>query len=99
MNFKKLVGKVHLFLGLASGIIVFIISVTGCLYAFQEEIQNATEEFRFVTPQKASMLPPSQLQEIATKTLPTRNLHAIMYGSPDQSVKLYFIILSHITIS
>jgi uncharacterized iron-regulated membrane protein len=52
MNFKKLVGKIHLFLGLASGIIVFIISVTGCLYAFQEEIQNVTEEFRFVTPQK-----------------------------------------------
>ena len=37
MNFKKLVGTVHLFLGLASGIIVFIISVTGCLYAFKDE--------------------------------------------------------------
>lgn len=90
MNFKKLVGKIHLFLGLASGIIVFIISVTGCLYAFQEEIQNETEEFRFVTPQKTAMLPPSKLQEIATKTLPTRNLHAIMYGTPDQSVQAIF---------
>lgn len=90
MNFKKLIGKVHLFLGLTSGIIVFIISITGCLYAFQEEIQNSIEKFRFVTPQKTAILPPSQLQQIATKTLPTKHLHAIMYGTPDQSVQAIF---------
>jgi uncharacterized iron-regulated membrane protein len=32
-------------LGLSSGIIVFIIVITGCLHAFQEEIQNYTEAF------------------------------------------------------
>ena len=50
-NFKKAIGKIHLWLGLSSGIIVFIIAVTGCLYAFQEEIQNITEEYRFVEKQ------------------------------------------------
>jgi uncharacterized iron-regulated membrane protein len=39
MTAKKIIGNVHLILGLASGIIVFIIAITGCFYAFQEEIQ------------------------------------------------------------
>lgn len=37
---KNLIRKVHLWLGLASGIIVFIVSVTGCLYVFNNEIQG-----------------------------------------------------------
>jgi uncharacterized iron-regulated membrane protein len=48
ISFKKAIGKIHLWLGLSSGIIVFIIAITGCLYAFQEEIQNITEKYRFV---------------------------------------------------
>lgn len=58
MKFKKTVGVVHLWLGLSSGIIVFIVAITGCLYAFQEEIQNLTEDYRFVTEQQSQFLPP-----------------------------------------
>jgi uncharacterized iron-regulated membrane protein len=35
---KKLIGKLHLYLGLISGIMVFIISITGCILAFEQEI-------------------------------------------------------------
>lgn len=38
---KKLLGKLHLWLGLSVGFIVFIVSITGAIYAFQEEITNA----------------------------------------------------------
>lgn len=34
----KLIGKIHLWLGLASGIVVVIVGLTGCLYVFQEEL-------------------------------------------------------------
>ncbi|WP_234571166.1 PepSY-associated TM helix domain-containing protein [Rhodohalobacter sp. 614A] len=40
-SFKKIVGKIHLWLGLASGLVVFIVSLTGCIYVFQEEISRA----------------------------------------------------------
>ena len=40
LNLKKLVGQIHLWLGLASGLVVFIVSITGCFYAFQEELQS-----------------------------------------------------------
>ncbi len=37
--FKKSIRKIHLWLGLASGAIVFILGVTGCLYVFEEELR------------------------------------------------------------
>ena len=89
-NFKKLIGKIHLWLGLSSGIIVFIIAITGCLYAFQEEIQNITEEYRFVKEQNLNFLPPSKLVGIAKKELPNKLLHAIKYNEKNNAVDAEF---------
>ncbi len=36
--FRAVTGWLHLWLGLISGIIVFIVSLTGCLFVFQQEI-------------------------------------------------------------
>lgn len=89
-NLKKAIGKIHLWLGLFSGVIVFIIAVTGCLYAFQEEIQNITEEYRFVEKQNKPFLPPSQLEQIARKELANKTLHAIKYNGQEKSVEAIF---------
>lgn len=89
-NFKKGIGKIHLWLGLSSGIIVFIIAITGCLYAFKEEIQNSTEEYRFVKEQDAAFLPPSKLAVIAKKELPGKLLHAIKYNKKNNAVVAEF---------
>lgn len=90
INFKKAIGKIHLWLGLSSGIIVFIIAVTGCLYAFQEEIQNITEEYRFVEKQDKPFLLPSQLEQIARKEIPDKALHAIKYNGSEKSAEAIF---------
>ena len=39
--FNKVVSWFHLWLGLVTGIVVLIVSVTGCIYVFQEEISRA----------------------------------------------------------
>jgi len=90
LNIKKGIRKIHLWLGLASGIIVFIIAITGCLYAFQEEIQNYTEEYRFVEKQTKPFLLPSQLEAIARKELPNKALHAIKYNGREKSAEAIF---------
>lgn len=87
---KKAIRTLHLWLGLFSGIIVFIIAITGCLYAFQEEIQNITETYRFVTPQNKAFLPPSKLEEIARKQVPNKVLHAIKYNEKDNAAEAIF---------
>jgi uncharacterized iron-regulated membrane protein len=38
--FRSIIRKVHLLLGLSSGIVIFIVAITGCIYAFEEEIRS-----------------------------------------------------------
>lgn len=62
----------HLWLGLVSGIIVLIVSITGCLFSFQEEITNwvhKQELFVAAPADKAQPLPLSQLKEKAQAAL------------------------------
>ena len=40
-SIKKTIRNIHLWLGLSVGLLVFIISITGAIYAFQEEITHA----------------------------------------------------------
>ncbi|WP_445457764.1 PepSY-associated TM helix domain-containing protein [Flavobacterium sp. HNIBRBA15423] len=90
MTIKKAILKIHLWLGLATGIILFIVAITGCLYAFQEEIQNLTETYRFVEKQDKPYLLPSEIEKIAKKELPNKHLHAIQYRKPNQAVEAIF---------
>lgn len=96
MTIKKIIGKLHLWLGLSSGLVVFIIAITGCIYAFQEEIQNATQPYRFVEAQAKPFLPPSRIREIADQQLPGKHIHAIMYQGPDRAAKaIYYSFEEH----
>lgn len=47
---KNIARQVHLWLGLATGIIVFIISITGCIYVFEEEIRGLSKPEELVVP-------------------------------------------------
>jgi len=90
MTVKKIIGKVHLWLGLTSGIVVFIIAVTGCLYAFEAEISNLTQPYRFVEAQQAPYLAPSKVMEIAEKNLPGKHPHSVQYGKPTDAARVIF---------
>ncbi|MES2617338.1 MAG: PepSY-associated TM helix domain-containing protein [Bacteroidota bacterium] len=89
-RYKKAFRKIHLWLGLTSGLVVFIIAITGCLYAFQEELQFATQSYRYVAPQNQAYLLPSQLGAIAQKQLPDKLLHSVKYNETDCSVEAIF---------
>jgi uncharacterized iron-regulated membrane protein len=79
VTIKKAIGKVHLWLGLTSGLVVFVISITGCLYAFQSELQELTQPFRRVDKKDLPLLPPSELEAIAIKELPGKKIHSAAY--------------------
>ncbi|MBO9635854.1 MAG: PepSY domain-containing protein [Chitinophagaceae bacterium] len=81
MTLKKVIGKLHLWLGLVSGLIVFIIAITGCIYAFQAEISDLTQPWRFVEKQDKPMLTPSQFKQIAGSVLPGKHPHSISYDA------------------
>ncbi len=90
MTFKKVLGKIHLWLGLSSGLVVFIVAVTGCIYAFQAEIKDLTYSYLFVEPQNKSVIPPSEITQIAQNAFPEGHLHGILYPTAERSVQAIF---------
>lgn len=63
---KSLIRQVHLWLGLSSGLIVCIVSISGCLFVFQNEISTITYgKIFFITPRVSAVLSLSELQHKA----------------------------------
>lgn len=83
--FKRVMAWLHLWLGLASGIIVVIVSLTGCIYVFQAEINDFIEDWRFVKPQEKAFLLPSQLVTIADQTMKGKHATSVTLGGKDEA--------------
>lgn len=76
---NQIVGLLHLWLGLSSGLVVFVVAITGCIYAFQQEIQDLTQPYRFVEARDQPPLPPSRIRQIADAQLPGKHIHGVLY--------------------
>jgi uncharacterized iron-regulated membrane protein len=90
MTFKKLVGKLHLWLGLASGLVVVIVSLTGCLYVFQRELFEAAHHNVLhiaAPPATAQALPYSEVWQRAQQALGAQQpvMFANAYRAPDRA--------------
>lgn len=79
MTFKKIVGKLHLWLGLASGLLVLFLGITGCILAFETEIEDFTQSYRFTEIQHEPVLKPSALKAIAEQALHGKKPHSVSY--------------------
>ncbi|WP_165503555.1 PepSY-associated TM helix domain-containing protein [Pedobacter hiemivivus] len=71
MKVKKIIGQIHLWLGLASGLVVFILGITGAIYAFSDEIKELIykDRLQVSVPDGAVRLPLSQLKLIAEEAI------------------------------
>lgn len=89
MNFKKIARLLHRWLGLTSGLVIFIVSLTGCIYVFQDEIKDASEPWRKVEIQNQPVILPSQLSVIAQKVHPDLQIGRIVYVSKDRAAIVF----------
>jgi uncharacterized iron-regulated membrane protein len=86
---KKTLGKLHLWGGLVSGVVVLVVSLTGCLYVFEEEIRNATQrEARFVNvPDRPTRRPLATLTQTALAAHPGWQVEQVrVFAEADRSV-------------
>lgn len=81
MRFKKLTGKVHLWLGLFSGIIIFVVGLTGCLLVFEEEIGTLLDYgvFQQVEKSEDPLALPSKVFSIADSSLQGKKIARAYY--------------------
>lgn len=90
MTLKKIAGKIHLWLGLPTGLVVFIIGITGAVYCFAPELQQL-QSYRSVNPENKKFLTPSQIKKIAEESLANKSISRIYYDAPDKSVMVLFL--------
>jgi uncharacterized iron-regulated membrane protein len=90
MTLKQIIGKLHLWLGLASGLVVLIVAGTGILLVFEDELDEwAHHDFYFVpVPQNAQRLPMDSLVHAAAAYNPALKVTRIYAETqaPDRSV-------------
>jgi len=67
-----------------------MLGVTGCMLAFQREIENATKQYRYVAAQEKELLPPSKLKDIGSVQLPGKHLHAVLYEGREKAAQVIF---------
>ncbi|MEN2398241.1 PepSY-associated TM helix domain-containing protein [Flavobacterium sp. MC2016-06] len=90
MGFTKQIRFLHKWLGLISGLIVFIVSITGCIFCFHDEIKDITrKEWRIVEPQNKPFLLPSVLQEKAKQIAPKNKITMVSYYGKNRSAIVY----------
>lgn len=80
LTFKKVNNWLHLWLGLISGIIVFIVCITGCIWVFHEEITTyILEPETQIEQQNLPVITPSTIQQIAQKEFPKMKIAYVEY--------------------
>lgn len=88
MTAKKAFGKIHLWLGLASGLIVFVVALTGSVLVFEEELELLFHRKQLkveqVLPQRKSY---DELAAIVQSTYPDKKIKGFnIYPDPGRSV-------------
>lgn len=78
-SIKYWAARLHLWLGLTSGLIVFIVAVTGCIFVFQDEIRDLTQDWRKVEPREQAFVPPSILQQHVKERYPGADVSMVVY--------------------
>ena len=88
-KWKRYAGLIHLWLGLLSGIIVFIMATTGCIYVFHDEIKDLVYDWRFVEEQNQSLVNPSLVFSTVKEAYPEAFANMVVYNGPKRPGLVY----------
>ena len=76
---RKLFNNIHLWLGIAAGLILFVVCLTGTIYTFRTEIEEFIERDKFFVevPNDSQKLSVDELVSIAQAEFPDQNVSSI----------------------
>ena len=91
MTFKKITDFIHLWLGLISGLVVVVVSLTGCLYVFEKEARDVFQAkyFYVKTPVNQDRKTLFEISDAVKKAYPTEKITQIRFESAPESAYLY----------
>ncbi|MDZ7878844.1 MAG: PepSY-associated TM helix domain-containing protein [Saprospiraceae bacterium] len=91
MNFKKIINTIHLYLGLVSGVVVFVVSVTGCIYVFEKEARDIFQAKYFYVdaPSNQARKNLFEISDAVKKAYPKEKITQIRFDADPESAYLY----------
>ncbi|WP_241480673.1 PepSY-associated TM helix domain-containing protein [Psychroserpens mesophilus] len=90
MTTKKIIFQLHKYLGLATGLVVFIVAITGCCWAFRDEIESLYDNYKTVTPQNDPILTPTKAKQLAQEIFPNNTVHGTVFKKADDAIEVIF---------
>ncbi len=90
MKIKKIIFQLHKILGLTTGIIVFIVAITGCCWTFREEIEGLYDDYKSVAPQEGSEITVTNAKKIAQIIFPKNTVHGTVFKQQNDAVEVIF---------
>ncbi|MDT0644178.1 PepSY-associated TM helix domain-containing protein [Zunongwangia sp. F363] len=88
-SFKKWIGRLHLWLGLSSGIIVFIVALTGCIFVFHDELKDLAYDWRKVELQHKQFAKPSEIQQKIKQFYPEADASMVVYQNRERPAQVF----------
>ncbi|WP_438711238.1 PepSY-associated TM helix domain-containing protein [Aquimarina muelleri] len=89
-NNRKIILQIHKILGLITGVVLFIVSITGCLWVFKDEIESFYTDYTYVAPQEQEFIISSKVKSIAEQIIPNKTIHGVIYGQPNEAIEVVF---------
>jgi uncharacterized iron-regulated membrane protein len=89
---RKLFNNIHLWLGIAAGLVLFVVCLTGTIYTFRTEIEEtiARDKFFVDVPENGKKLPADQLVELTKNEFPGHEVTSLTVpANPERAYKLY----------
>ncbi|SHF70379.1 Uncharacterized iron-regulated membrane protein [Arenibacter palladensis] len=90
MNLRKIIFELHKILGLTTGIVVFIVAITGCCWAFRDEIESLYDDYKKVSPQNEPILTPTEAKMYAKEVFPDNHIHGTLFKKADDAIEVIF---------
>lgn len=87
--FHKIVRKIHFILGLGTGLVIFIVSLTGCIWVFNEEISGFLEDEIAISPQNRPLILPTEAKSIA-QSVCNHEIHGVVYYHTQSPLEVVF---------
>lgn len=86
---KNIMGWLHLWLGLAAGLIILVVALTGSLLVFEDELENIVFKERHIVVPSSERLSADELIHIAEEAFVKKKISRLIISSePDQSAEV-----------
>jgi len=83
--FYRISAWLHLWLGLISGIVIVIVSLTAAILTFEQELRVLLQPYQSVKEENRPFLPPSKLSDIVIKKLNIPSVAGVFYQGKGRS--------------